>query len=331
MRRIVIALLLVLVLLASSCRTARDLPETMAQEQASATPGTQEQWSRPGVSAGTLTDEEWERMFPQKETAGERQETEEAEESSTAEDTDVVAQDVAQDIPEMTVPVLPEEEPEPAEITEEPDQPFVLEDEPMIEISFDIGSDEVPEIDTPPEIVLAGEEEPSWSWLEMSEPDYGIDPVTEVVTVEPEKIEDSGWVEDVNPDIVSAIASDYNSLHDGISAKPALLDRVKDFVTENLLWIYAGIGVMILVIVIVMAIRSAKKKSSMAQEREEDEGEEIVTDFGPRPDAQYYRSPLADPSDDRNGEKTAPEPQTGAEEPSGEEEETSDETYDDGF
>lgn len=317
MKRFAFVLMIVVLLAAVSCRSSSMQEPEIKQEEPQPAP---ESWAPPAASAGTLTEDEWNRLFPPQPEKTEEPAGEEAQEESLPEPEKTVSPEVVPiiiDEPETEEPVVEEETGEPS---------FILDDEPVIEVSFDIGPDDEVEISqAPAEIEFAGEEEPSWSWLDTSEASAEPAPITEITEVVPEVIENSGWVEDVNPDIVSAIAQDYENLHDGISAKPAFSDRIRNFLREYLLWIYGTVGVLILAVVIIAAVISAKKRIANAPKREEDEGEEIVTDFGaPRPDAQYYRSPLSDPVPEEKSEDSE-------DTPAGSQEEPGEQEYDDGF
>lgn len=307
--KVIVTLLIILSLFSLiSCRSTHN---NVSKEESN-------QWNRPGVSAVTLTDEQWLALFPEPETQ-EKPET-------------------IEELPPVEVIEEPPREPEvipevfEEEITEETSESEIIEEdttEPVIvhfssdEISFEEETEEIISSDLP--VMLAGEEKANWEWITNEEETEGLETVSPLPVeqiIDPE----SGFVEDVNPEIVSAIADDYNTLYQGLGEKPGFKEYVLKFVIDNLLYIYAGVIVLIIIITITAVIKN-KKKQNEKEEIEEDKGEEIITvmdGLTTRNEIEYYRSPEDNSEFKEESEEITPVPESKPEE-------QSEDDYDDGF
>lgn len=294
-------LFLILMILLVSCSSTR-LEETAEQKPS---PVTADSWLVPTVNEATK--EQWEDLLRQLE---EREKTKKAaaepEEESPLW---IVVEEPGEEVfeePEQVKSIIDENLPD-EEILEITKAPFEILDEP--DTNVDILPAETEPAFIPSQVaVLAGEDVPVWESMipdQEQAADLG-NPVTlPVEKTDPEPVE----VEDVNPDIISAMAAEYKDLEVTERVVPTFMDRLFSFLKRNILYLEI-IGLIIVAILVVLIIsRKASRKAlqSSFEEEEEDTGEEI--DMTPGRSSYYGTTRTEESSKEENtDEQNTPTP-----------------------
>ncbi len=294
-------LFLILMLLLVSCSSTR-LEKTAEQEPS---PVTADSWLVPTVNEATK--EQWEDLLRQLEERekAKKAEVEPEEESPLWIAVEESGEEIFEE-PEHLESVIDENLPD-EEILEITKAPFEILDEP--DTNVDILPVETEPAFVPAQVaVLAGEDVPVWeSMIPDQEPatDLGNPIALPVEKTDPEPVE----VEDVNPDIISAMAAEYRDLEVTERVVPTFMDTLLSFLKKNILYLEI-IGLIIVAILVVLIIsRKASRKAlqSSLEGEEEDMGEEI--DMTPGRSSYYGTTGAQEsPEEENTDEQNTPAP-----------------------
>jgi len=294
-------LILILMMLLVSCSSTR-LEETAEQQPS---PVTADSWLVPSVNEATK--EQWEDLLRQLE------EREKAKKAAAEPEEEsplwIVVEESVEEIseePEHVESVIEESLPD-EEILEITKAPFEILDEP--DTNVDILPAETEPTFLPAQVaMLAGEDVPVWESM-IPDPEPAADlgnPVTlPVEKTDPEPVE----VEDVNPDIISAMAAEYRDLEVTERVVPTFMDRLFSFLKKNILYLEIAGLIIVAILVVLIISRKASRKAlqSSLEEEEEDKGEEIDMTPGR---SSYYGTAKAEesPEEENTDEQNAPPP-----------------------
>ena len=275
MKRKIILSFVCILLLVASCKT----PETQVAEEPDVPAQQPASWSPPSATATVMTDEQWSELMRSAESKKTEQDSAPVSETPMSED--------AED-PEDTEPVVipveeePEYVPEPENAgtpeTEEEDQGIMILPDMDTSVRIDMEPEPASELPELEDYVLAGEEQPSWAWLTSAEtepvPTTSID---EVIASGPVVVEGSGAiVEDVNPDIITQRAREYEDLARQMEY-PSFADRLISWAKTNLLWLEVGFLIVVAIIVLAVVISriGKRRRSSPAEVSDDNDSEEV--------------------------------------------------------
>ena len=87
------------------------------------------------------------------------------------------------------------------------------------------------------------------------------------------------YVEEMNPEIITAMASEYQALEEVDMAEPTTKEKVLSFIQDHMLIIEMAILFLAIAICIKIVVKRTKKTSQEKKEEVADEGEEVVRDF----------------------------------------------------
>ena len=116
------------------------------------------------------------------------------------------------------------------------------------------------------------------------------------------------YVEEMNPEIITAMASEYQALEEIDMAEPTTKEKVLNFVQDHMLIIEMVILFLAVAICIRIVIKRTKKTSQEKKEEVADEGEEIVRDF------QSWRQEVKEESKDESKDESIDVPEDKPEE-----------------
>ena len=206
---------------------------------------------------------------------------------SIIEEPEETVEEIPEEIIEIAQPVEEVVEEPVEEVAEEVIEEEILKEEVVEESLVNILADEVEEIYIPEqeeltkmpemEYEFAGEDYRNLDFVLEEEPQIELNNMDGIENAQ--VVTYGEYVEEMNPEIITAMASEYQALEEIDMAEPTTKEKVLSFVRDHMLIIEMVILFLAVTICIRIVVKRTKKTSQEKKEEVADEGEEIVRDF----------------------------------------------------
>lgn len=206
---------------------------------------------------------------------------------SIIEEPEETVEEIPEEIIEIAQPVEEVVEEPVEEVAEEVIEEEILKEEVVEESLVNILADEVEETYIPEqeeltkmpemEYEFAGEDYRNLDFVLEEEPQIELNNMDGIENAQ--VITYGEYVEEINPEIITAMASEYQALEEIDMAEPTTKEKVLSFVRDHMLIIEMVILFLAVTICIRIVVKRTKKTSQEKKEEVADEGEEIVRDF----------------------------------------------------